>query len=352
VTAWYVEHGYDFLVLSDHNVLLRGERWVNVSDAPGSPLTPARIDELRTRLGADAIVERAQDGVRQMRLQTLEELRARFEQPAEFLLIEGEEVTASERGIPVHVNALNLAELVEPRGGATALEMAQANLDAVVEQGQRLGRPVLAHLNHPNFQWAVDTDVLARLRNERFFEVFNGHPATNGDGDELHPATERMWDEANARRLLELDLPLLYGIATDDSHHVHATGPALANAGRGWIQVRAQELSPEALLAALRAGEFYASTGVTLDDVRFDGRRLVVDVAREPGVTCTTRFLGADAGGRAGVVFAETSADPALYELDGRELFVRAKVVSSKPAANALRPGQTECAWTQPVLAR
>ena len=32
VTDWYAANGYDFLALSDHNVLSRGERWLDVRD--------------------------------------------------------------------------------------------------------------------------------------------------------------------------------------------------------------------------------------------------------------------------------------------------------------------------------
>ena len=32
IVAWYHEHGYDFLAISDHNVLNRGERWIPVAD--------------------------------------------------------------------------------------------------------------------------------------------------------------------------------------------------------------------------------------------------------------------------------------------------------------------------------
>ena len=30
IVEWYIERGYDFLVLSDHNVLSQGERWIDV----------------------------------------------------------------------------------------------------------------------------------------------------------------------------------------------------------------------------------------------------------------------------------------------------------------------------------
>jgi hypothetical protein len=357
VADWYREHGYHFAVLSDHNLLQAGERWFPVDDAtPGARLTSARVDALRARFGDESVTVREADGKREMRLLTLDELRARFDRPGEFLLIPGEEISAGHGALPVHVNGLNLAEPIPPPqpgdGGASAREVADQCFAAVAAQGERLGRAVLAHLNHPNFRWALSSDDVAELRGERFFEVYNGHPATNGNGDAARPGTEALWDRANARRRHELDLPLLFGLATDDAHDHHADGPALSNCGRGWIVVRARELSPDALFEAMRAGDFYASTGVALDDVRFDGRTLAVDVAREEGVTYTTRFVGSelrDGAPLAGVVLLETDADPAVYALTGREGYVRATVVSSRPQPNPVAPDDRERAWTQPV---
>lgn len=45
--------------------------------------------------------------------------------------------------------------------------------------------------------------------------------------------------------------------------------------GRGWVWVKSEELTPEALLQALKAGHFYSSTGPQIYDVEFDGRRQV-----------------------------------------------------------------------------
>jgi len=352
VTDWYREHDYQFLVLSDHNVLQTGERWFPL-DSPADPrLTSAHVAELRARFGDGAVTVREREGAQEMRLWTLDELRARFEKAAEFLLLPGEEISDGPPTRPVHVNGLNLAESIPPQGGANAREMAERDLAAIVAQGERLKRPVLGHLNHPNFRWALTSDDVAELKSERFFEVYNGHPGTNVHGDATRPGNEELWDLANARRRYELELPLLFALATDDAHDHHADGPTKSNRGRGWIQVRARDLSAGALIEAMRAGEFYASTGVELADVRFDGETLTVDVAAEPGVSYRTRFIGAeqrDGEVRAGVVFLESEADPASYTLTGREGYVRATVVSSRAQANPAAAGDAERAWTQPV---
>jgi len=351
VVDWYREHDYDFLALSDHNVWLEDERWFPISEPGAGRLTQERVEGLRARFGADSVQVELRDGQPHMRLITLGELRQRFEVPGEFLLVGGEEITDQAGNKPVHVNGFNLEELVEPPGGATPYETANAIFAQVEAQGRRLGRPVLAHLNHPNFGWAFSLEDLVALEGERFFEVYNGHPAVHNDGDAQRPGTEALWDMANLRRV-ELGRPLLFGIGSDDSHHYHAQGAGQSNSGRAWIQVHAAALEADSLVAALRAGDFYASSGVTLSDVSFDGTTLTVDIATEPDQSYRTEFIGVTGAGRAPAVLLETSADPAVYTFTGGELFVRSRVTSSRPHPNPSSPGDAERAWTQPVQPR
>ena len=72
-------------------------------------------------------------------------------------------------------------------------------IDHFREQSQRLHRPILTHLNHPNFGWGVSVDDLAAVVEEHYFEVYNGHPGVHQLGDETRPSVERMW--AKARRI-------------------------------------------------------------------------------------------------------------------------------------------------------
>jgi len=98
----------------------------------------------------------------------------------------------------------------------------------------------------------------------------------------------------------------------------------------------------------------YASSGVFLEHVeRVPSGHLAVTIAAEQGLTYTTQFVGtrsvAGALGPVGEVLAETSDNPAVYELDGSELYVRAKVISSRDHPNPYAAGDKECAWVQPV---
>ena len=99
---------------------------------------------------------------------------------------------------------------------------------------------------------------------ENLFEVYNGHPSVHNEGDATHASLERCWDVVLTWRLALLDLPVMYGIATDDAHAYHEQRVGLSNAGRGWVMVRSRELTPEHLIRAMEAGDFYASSGGTL----------------------------------------------------------------------------------------
>ena len=172
-------------------------------------------------------------------------------------------------------------------------------------------------------------------------------------GDADRPGMEALWDYALGYRLTETDLGLLYGLATDDAHNYFDAGTDHSTPGRGWVMVRADTLTPDAIVNAMHAGDFYATSGVIIDDEQIDEDVFTVRIAAEPGVTYTTRFIGArrtDEGvGPVGEVLFETSDNPAVYPFAGDEVYVRAKVVSSKPHPNPYREGDVETAWLQPV---
>ena len=86
-------------------------------------------------------------------------------------------------------------------------------------------------------------------------------------GDATHAPVERMWDIMNTLRIGEMGVAPLYGLGTDDSHNYFGTSGS--SPGRGWIEVRARFLTPESLIRSIEAGDFYASSGVKLKDVRY-----------------------------------------------------------------------------------
>ena len=50
-----------------------------------------------------------------------------------------------------------------------------------------------------------------------------------------------------------------------------------------------------------------------------------------------------------GKVLLETTENPAIYPITGDEMYVRAKVVSTKVKETPFQEGDHEMAWTQPL---
>lgn len=350
IALWYRERGYDFLAISDHNTAQTGEKWMKYADIHKKGAGPAVDRYLKAFAHAKSRGDRAA-GTQEIRLTPFAEYKPLIERPGQFLLIQSEEISDKLDKRPIHMNATNAAEPIKPQGGKTVVEIIRNNFQAVKEQGQRLNRPVLPHLNHPNFQWGVTAEELAEVVEERFFEVYNGHPSINHMGDHQHPTVERIWDIANSLRIKTFKAPPLYGLGTDDSHHYHVEGVNRSAPGRGWIRVRAEALTPEALIAAMERGDFYASTGVTLRDVRYDEttKTLTIDIQPQRGAKYITRFVGCT-NSEIGVTFAETAGTRAAYTLRGHELYVRAVITSDQhPASPSFDGHEHQQAWTQPV---
>jgi hypothetical protein len=279
VVRWYKEHGYQFLVLSDHNFL-------------------TEVEGLNSIFGAKE----------------------------KFLLMRGEEVTDEFRDKPVHLNGLNIQELVEPQHGDSLLETIQNNINAIRKAG---GVP---HINHPNFHWAITAEQLRVVQNDKLFEIYNGHPEVHNVGGGGSPGLEAIWDDILSSG------KMIYGIAVDDAHHFKGEfAPSRSNPGRGWIVVRAAELSPLGLLEAMENGDFYASTGVTLSDYEVSETEVKISIAARSLFKYTTYFIGEN-----GRVLSQANGTPIQYRWRGDEKYVRARVVDSMGAM----------AWTQPIMVK
>ncbi len=393
IADWYRSHGYHFLTLSDHDVLSQGERWMPLveidkrrgrsiydyrnqgwAELPeGDPRKRPSLEKYIARFGADWVETRGDRdaGTLEVRLKPLDEFRPLLEERGQFLLIQGEEVSDSVQKLALHLNVSNLRDVILPVGGPTLREALEGNLRAAQEQSKKTGRELLIHLNHPNYDWAVTAEDLAAVPLARFFEVYNGHPGVRLQGDQDHASTDEMWDIANTLRIAESQAPL-YGLATDDSHHFHGEGYSWP--GRGWIMVRARQLTPESLIRAINEGDFYASTGVVLGDVCYSPESQTLELSIEPDgdATFTTRFLGTpsdldptsevrkDQQGKplattrrysrdVGTTFSSVDGLRPAYRLMGKELYVRAVVTSNRPASSPSYAGALKQAWTQPV---
>jgi len=235
IAEWYKSRGYNFLVISDHNIMQRGEKWYPVDQPPRRPeAVNEAFEQYAQQFGADWVEVRGEQGEREVRLKTLSEFRPLFEEPDRFLFITGEEITDSHKHHPVHLNGVNLVDMVEPQGGESVADTIQNNMNAVLEQSHAHGRPMVVHLNHPNFHFAVTAEDFFELEHEPgdgFFEMYNGHSGVHNNGDATRVSAERLWDIVLANRL-GASRSVVYGVATDDAHEYTEWGPGFTNPGR------------------------------------------------------------------------------------------------------------------------
>jgi hypothetical protein len=296
VVRWYREHGYHFTFITEH------EYFTDV--AP---------------------------------------LNALFAGANRFLVIAGQEVTQRvadslhSGGVrQAHVNALGTTRLVMPQGerniakGMTIAETYARNDAAIRAAGG------LLQVNHPNFIWSVPLGDMMNLPDSTLFELWNGHPIVYNQGGtdstgQVMLSTEARWDSILSRG------KLLFGVADDDSHSYKpqdAENPDLARPGRGWIWVRADTLSADAIVRALRRGDFYASTGIVLKDLQVSPTEYRLEITAAGDRRYVTEFIGQN--GR--ILERSTTLRPS-YRITGSEGYVRARVSDSSG----------RMAWTQPV---
>lgn len=139
--------------------------------------------------------------------------------------------------------------------GAKELVPPDANRQKVVDAINADG--ALAIACHPNRNLYNDhwlQGTLEQLSNYAGIEIYNG---TTRRSEGESSATNR-WDMLLSKGVN------VWGYANDDSHHD-------GDAALAWNVVQVPEVSENAIIDALKAGRFYASTGVSIDHVRAEG---------------------------------------------------------------------------------
>jgi hypothetical protein len=257
-------------------------------------------------------------------------LNTMIDSNGQFLVLPGEEVTSEfktpQGNIYVHVNALGPQKIIESVRGTSVRDTLQKDIDAVREAGG------LAQINHPNYMWQITEDDLVAVHGASLLEIMNMHPLVNSTGvGPEYPSVEDLWDKVLSRGVK------MWGVASDDTHDLLPTSEAEGLPGKGWIVVRSQHLTAQDISGAIKSGDFYASTGVTLKDYQATDGGITITIQNDgPFLRRTrTQFIGVD-----GAVLKDTTSNPATYSFTGQEVYVRARIVDS----NGNR------AWTQPVF--
>ena len=402
----YRDAGYDFCAVTDHNRMGENQdfwRKVELTEGGWPPLVCRRnFDVYRKEFPWAESRER--NGATEVRLQTLTELIERYAVPGKFLVMRGMEITrcgAASRHM--HMNYVNLDRPIpgieelpfvqNMPGDWSNTRIVRHSRDEVAALAKSLGNPPhVCFFNHPH--WRYYDGVAQNLIDNpdvRFFEVCN-----NGAGfppvgllpdDGLY--CPRFWDVVNSTRA-KAGQPLLYAVANDDCHFYPCTKTeAVCTFGESYNMVRADALMPAALFAAMERGDSYASCGVDLEDVQFDGKTLYVAVPAKSGVAYAIKFIVTRRNADTGIVQtvsipkSEKGNRPARtvpvyssaigatvknvvgrkgervageYSLSADDLYVRARVESDECAPyyvlggkGAMHPS-VAMAWTQPYI--
>ena len=297
VIAWYESHGYDFIVLTDHNRVTPVD-----PTPPGSPAVRAPERGLIVLAGIELTYN---PGV----------------------CSEPEPEPGGK--CRIHVNGLGVttrpAGKIEwaDRAARERLPMYRAATRWIADAGG------LVQLNHPQWHWGMSRELLRGLAVEgvRVMEIANVQFARWNAGDERHPSTEQLWDDVLTAG------HTMWGVASDDAHDYQPDGGGKYPAGGAWIMVDAPR-DPAAIIAAIRDGRFYASIGVALRRAAVHAGALEVEVDDSSPGDHTIRFIGV--GGR---VLREVRGRTARFVLAEATGYVRATV----------ERGDGARAWVQPA---
>jgi len=363
VADWYKSHGYNFIVVTDHNSIQEGDKWKLMKKDDHK----AVLEDYRKAFGDGWVQVRGEGAKQEVRCKPLSDYRGKVEEEGRFIILRGEEITCKEGKRQVHVTAANVEKLIDPKTTGDVRKTIEKSMGAVYAQAKDRKKIMPATLCHPNWGSGPTVEEVWPLECVKLFEVVNGIPCDAWNvGTSNMLSTDRYWDVLLSRRI-EANLPIVYGVAADDVHRLQSEG------GNSWIMVRAAELKPDRIVAAMEKGEFYASTGVRFKAYGVQDGKFNVEVEPEDGVKYTIRFIGTikgydktvqqakDVAGNyvplperysqeIGKTLAEFNGTTGSYSFAGNEIYVRAKVLSSKMVTGKKGEKVERCAWTQPVI--
>jgi hypothetical protein len=289
VYTWYRTHGYDFVVITDHNMFTNPVEYVT-------------------------------------------------EPHPEFVVIGGEEVTMRGAGREVHVNALCTRTVVS---GGTFSSASEALAHGVLEIRSLGG---IALINHPNFTWGIKSSDLAAAAGANLLEIYSGHPFVPSNGRPGTPSHEAMWDMTLTEGLDYM------GVAVDDMHRLRSDRVRGSRPGRAWVEVFADKLDAGTICEALEKGLLYSSTGPSLRRVRVtedaytvwptDRNVDVVFIGNGGKVLATHKAVAGEAGVAYRIEGKEGYVRARVVRADGK--------VAWTPAVRVQRPGVARTIANEP----
>lgn len=309
VIKWYHDHAYNFLLVSDHNVFI--------------PIEEFKLPENKRE---------------------------------DFILIPSEEVTD---GQAVHTTAMNVKGYVAPGRdkrydnnerirSMNQTQLFQMHVDSITAKGG------IVFANHINWSKGVQPEVLMKVKGLTHLEVYNGHSGVKNWGKEGHLPVEDKWDIMLSKGYY------LRGVAADDAHDYGDISLDECNPGRGWIMVKSKVLTTDAITEAVARGDFYATMGVTLSELKYSDNTWSIKVddertKKEIGWSNTSprvdetgtqgyliEFIGLN-----GKVLKSVEGTEAEFKADKSAKYVRARVTLCRKTAKGY---EKHFAWTQPQI--
>jgi hypothetical protein len=229
----------------------------------------------------------------------------------DFLNIPGVEVSHghNELGQSFHVVLIGCRKVVQPSNS-------QSVQDAI---NTWTSIAKMAFLAHPYWSGMLLQEMMP-LDQLTGVEIYN----TSAHTDLGKGLATVLWDEILVRN------KHWWGFAVDDTHGVND------DAAGGWVMVKSEKLDEDSIIAAMKNGAFYSSSGPEIYDFRIENG--VASVKCSP--VAAINFMGHTQHGyqrRAEVGRFITSAE---YKLNGKNKYLRVECVD--------HTGHT--AWTNPVF--
>lgn len=158
-------------------------------------------------------------------------------------------------GAELHTDCTELGELWHILAVGLPLDFAPAAADEsaahIAARAKAAGAYVAAA--HPSWYALSEVD-LVNLGDVDAVEIFNGTAVDHNDHSDSWPITDVMLGRGKR-----------YLICATDDFHAKAERHDFA---LGWVSVKSESLTPEAILAALKAGHYYSSTGPEIYDIQ------------------------------------------------------------------------------------
>ncbi len=211
----YQAEGYDFIALTDH--------FVGLFDYPITDTSAFRNDRFSTIIGAEL------------------------------------HTGAMENGYLWHILAIGLPRDFTPPDAPHFRSVKNSESGASIAQRARDAGAFVAIL-HPHWSGLTEADART-ITAAHAVEIYNYGCVVDNDRGEGFLTLEHLLNDGRRLNL----------IAADDAHF------NTPDHFGGWVMVKAAKNTPEALLAALKAGAFYASTGPEIHDIRISKDAVEVD---------------------------------------------------------------------------